>query len=115
MLSSSLAMRVEWAKMRARAHRWTEEVRLLTEEMRRVIVYCDWRSRWWMIQRSRRKETTPELESGVSAYAEKQSHVYKGFAKAFGKRWSILLRKHHITVEWPAEFTDTYNAQDMEN
>ncbi|KAG1869682.1 hypothetical protein C8R48DRAFT_746879 [Suillus tomentosus] len=38
------AMRVEWAKARARSLRWSEEVLLLKEEMRRVRQYLDWRA-----------------------------------------------------------------------
>ncbi|KAJ7099018.1 hypothetical protein C8R44DRAFT_593419, partial [Mycena epipterygia] len=40
-------LRVEWAKTRARAHRWTEEVDLLEEEMRRILVFLEWRAGWW--------------------------------------------------------------------
>ena len=99
-------MRVEWAKMRARLHRWREEVWLLTEEMHRVIMYCAWKSHWWKCRRARRDDCCPELASGLSAYAIKQSNVYEGLAKSFGKQWSPLLRKHMIDIEWPAEFTD---------
>lgn len=104
LITLSPAMRVEWAKMRARSHRWTEEVLLLTEEMRRIIVYCDWKSRWWLNQGTRRSNTTPELANGLSAYAMKQSNMYKGFAGACGRRWFPLLLKNSIPVEWPSEF-----------
>ena len=33
------SMRVEWSKVRARMWRWNEELLILQEEMRRVIVY----------------------------------------------------------------------------
>lgn len=102
-------MRVEWAKMRARAHRWTEEVHLVSEEMRRVIVYCDWKSRWWLSQRYRRRQVAPELATGLSAYAEKQSGMYRSFATSFGRQWSPLLRKYTIPIEWPSEFTDDHS------
>jgi hypothetical protein len=39
-LTFYLALRVEWAKAKARAARWEEEVVLLDEEMRRVIQFC---------------------------------------------------------------------------
>lgn len=104
--ATSLAMRVEWAKLWARSLRWTEEVNLTCEEMRRVIIYCDWKSRWWLIQRYRRRDVSPELAAGLAAYGEKQSNIYKGFAKTFGKQWSVLLRRNSIPVPWPSEFTD---------
>jgi hypothetical protein len=40
-------MRVEWAKTHARANRQKEEVLLLTEEMRHVVAYLDWKASWW--------------------------------------------------------------------
>ncbi|KJA23493.1 hypothetical protein HYPSUDRAFT_137710, partial [Hypholoma sublateritium FD-334 SS-4] len=40
-------VRVEWAKSRARAHRFTEEVLLLTEEMLRVPTFLKWKSDDW--------------------------------------------------------------------
>ncbi|KAJ7792839.1 hypothetical protein B0H14DRAFT_3094116 [Mycena olivaceomarginata] len=41
------AVRIEWAKTRARANRWAEEVDLLEEEMRRIDAFLRWRSGWW--------------------------------------------------------------------
>ena len=35
-------VRIEWAKTKARAERWQEEVNLLREEMRRAIVDMEW-------------------------------------------------------------------------
>jgi hypothetical protein len=37
-------LRVEWAKSRARSNRATEEVLLLLEEMRRVLLFLEWKS-----------------------------------------------------------------------
>ncbi|KAJ7839774.1 hypothetical protein B0H13DRAFT_2417357 [Mycena leptocephala] len=41
------ALRLEWAKTRARAMRYAEEVDLLQEEMRRVVQFMDWRRDSW--------------------------------------------------------------------
>jgi len=46
----SPGMRVKWAKTHARANRWQEEVILLMEEMRHVVVYLDWKALWWRTQ-----------------------------------------------------------------
>jgi hypothetical protein len=43
----NIALRVEWCKTRARAHRWQEECLLLAEEIRRVLAYFNWRMEWW--------------------------------------------------------------------
>ncbi|PBK63970.1 hypothetical protein ARMSODRAFT_979579 [Armillaria solidipes] len=42
------ALRIEWCKTRARAHRWHEEVILLEEEMKRVKVFFAWEGRTWL-------------------------------------------------------------------
>ncbi|KAJ7699783.1 hypothetical protein B0H14DRAFT_3100193 [Mycena olivaceomarginata] len=41
------ALRIEWAKTRARAWRWTEEVDLVEEEMRRVLAFLNWKANHW--------------------------------------------------------------------
>ncbi|KAJ7271334.1 hypothetical protein B0H12DRAFT_972467, partial [Mycena haematopus] len=45
--NSPTAVRIEWAKTRARCHRWREEVDLLEAEMARVLRFFDWRTTWW--------------------------------------------------------------------
>ncbi|KAJ7817193.1 hypothetical protein B0H14DRAFT_3474826 [Mycena olivaceomarginata] len=42
------ALRLEWAKTRARAWRWTEEVDLLKQEMDQVGRFLRWKETWWM-------------------------------------------------------------------
>ncbi|KAJ7885134.1 hypothetical protein B0H14DRAFT_3082330 [Mycena olivaceomarginata] len=44
------ALRVEWAKTRAKAWRWTEEVDLVEEEMRRVVAFLEWKAERWARQ-----------------------------------------------------------------
>jgi hypothetical protein len=40
------SLQVEWAKSPARKERWEEEVLIIQEEMRRVIMYQHWRALW---------------------------------------------------------------------
>ena len=42
-----VAVHVEWCKAWAHSRRWTEEVLLLVEEMRRVVAYHEHRADWW--------------------------------------------------------------------
>ncbi|KAF8183464.1 hypothetical protein K438DRAFT_1974947 [Mycena galopus ATCC 62051] len=42
------ALRIEWARARTRAWRWTEQVDLVEEEMRRVLQFLDWKAEWWL-------------------------------------------------------------------
>jgi hypothetical protein len=64
LIYSRLALRVEWCKARARAHRWQEECLLLHEEMRRVLATFAWQSQNWKTI-ARQLETT-ELTSSQS-------------------------------------------------
>jgi hypothetical protein len=54
-------IRVEWAKARARALRWREEIFLLDEKMCRVLAFGEWKARWWLEQATRRDSVSEEL------------------------------------------------------
>ena len=41
-------LRVQWTTSHARMERWVEEVALLQEEMRRVVMFLEWKSESWM-------------------------------------------------------------------
>ncbi|KAJ7707970.1 hypothetical protein B0H14DRAFT_2646717 [Mycena olivaceomarginata] len=73
------AVRIEWAKTRARAMRWAEEVDLLDEEMRRTQ---QWTSEDFPRGRSARGET---------AYALRQAGIQAALAEDFAKEWVGLL------------------------
>ncbi|KAF7377339.1 hypothetical protein MSAN_00154900 [Mycena sanguinolenta] len=88
-------VRIEWAKTRARCHRWREEVDLLEEEMARVLRYCEWRSNWWMQQQGQRSVDNAQLE-GETAYAVRQAAVQRQLARGFTREWahlSLLIEK----------------------
>ncbi|KAJ7462644.1 hypothetical protein B0H11DRAFT_1734840 [Mycena galericulata] len=76
------ALRIEWAKAWARSRRWTEEVRLLEEEWRRLPVSYAHRENVWL-QRAVRVPLgtlgTAEAE-GMIAYASKQAQMYRNLA-----------------------------------
>jgi hypothetical protein len=97
-------MRVEWVKSKARAERWNEEVILLTEEMRRVIAYFDWKAKWWISQRFRRPNATPDVCSGIAAYSEKQAGICHRFAMSFAGQWYSTLVRNNLPTDWPAEY-----------
>ncbi|KZP11773.1 hypothetical protein FIBSPDRAFT_709122, partial [Athelia psychrophila] len=64
-----IALRVEWAKCKARQARWHEELRLLQEEMRRVIAYGVSKERWWRERPLQRTVEDAALAEGLSVYA----------------------------------------------
>jgi hypothetical protein len=89
-----LALRVEWAKAKARADRWEEEVVLLDEEMRQVqLMFCEWKEAWWKEQSSHRVDLPDELSERLCAYAEEQAATEVAMAKDFDKKWSAVRRR----------------------
>ncbi|KAL1940902.1 hypothetical protein VTO73DRAFT_7538 [Trametes versicolor] len=91
------ALRVEWAKARARAHRWSEQVRLLHEEMRRVLESTRYAAKEWNLRRSQRQTHADpsvllddELDEGLKAYADEHCAMETGLADAFEQKWAIV-------------------------
>ncbi|KAF8879940.1 hypothetical protein BD779DRAFT_1676153 [Infundibulicybe gibba] len=80
------ALRIEWLKARARAHRWQEECLLLTEEMRRALAF--FRSEidsWTQIGH---RLTPTDSNEGLRAYAFRQANSRDGLLTRCKKTWS---------------------------
>lgn len=92
---------------KARADRWTEEVILLLEEMRRTLAYCNWKQEWWL-KRVASRSGPVHLEDGTSAYARKQADVWSKLGKSFADQWAPIIQKHNLPSDWPPSFAD-YN------
>jgi hypothetical protein len=97
-------MRVEWVKSKARAECWREETVLLSEEMRRVIQYFDWKAKWWIGQGSRRLNATAEVRDGMAAYSAKQAAFCRRFAKSFAGQWYTTLATNNLPTDWPVDY-----------
>lgn len=97
-------MQVEWAKSRAQAERWKEEVILLNEEMRWVLVYLQWNSQRWISQQEQRQDVPPDVAGGLKAYATKQAALTLALAKSFASWWYPLLITNGMTIDWPSAF-----------
>ncbi|KAJ7475064.1 hypothetical protein B0H11DRAFT_1728060 [Mycena galericulata] len=82
-------LRAEWAKAWARTRRWTEEVRLLKEEMRRTPISLRARAAWWE-ERSNVEEFTGYHAEGARAYAWRQSALMSSMARHFEEMWDGL-------------------------
>lgn len=82
-------MRVEWAKAKARADCWEEEVILLDEEMHRVLVFCQWKATWWLEQAPWRKDLPPQLVEGLHAYAEEQADLEQRISLSWTAKWKL--------------------------
>ncbi|KAJ3817807.1 hypothetical protein F5880DRAFT_1617949 [Lentinula raphanica] len=90
-------VRVEWSKTRARVCRWKEEVNLLAEETRRVLVTLEYEAKVW---EGRVEYNGPLAEGkddghleGVRAYALSQARVFRSLADNFGKTWKSLSKQ----------------------
>ncbi|KAJ7200471.1 hypothetical protein B0H12DRAFT_975913, partial [Mycena haematopus] len=80
-------VRIEWAKTRARAMRWQEEVDLLEEEMRRISQFLRWRSEWWSGKVDRRGLGEGPQREGETAYAIRQASIQATLADEFAREW----------------------------
>ena len=82
---------MEWVKSQARAARCKEEVLLLKEEMRCVIVFLDWKTKWWMDRREARARVKKDLLEGLWAYAEVQADLQVMLKENFCTIWRLPL------------------------
>lgn len=93
-------VRVEWARTRARAKRWAEEKLQLQEEMRRVVAFFEWKSRWWLDQRMRREDLPSTLQCGLACYASMQADIFQSLAIKCAGLWLPFLKSQQIVPSW---------------
>ncbi|KAI0085202.1 hypothetical protein BDY19DRAFT_896968, partial [Irpex rosettiformis] len=95
------SIQIEWAKTRARAHRWAEEVQLIQEEMRRTILFFEWKVQWWHEHANGRGlHVSMAVKSGLTAYAEKQATMYENLAIRFLRTWKVFFDSRQIVLCW---------------
>lgn len=85
-------LRIEWCKARARGCRWSEEVWLLVEEMRRVLGYHLWHADWWEKRAFARTDLSPEETEGAAAYAFRQSRIRIAIHDHCQSSWADVAR-----------------------
>ncbi|KAF7965904.1 hypothetical protein HWV62_40977 [Athelia sp. TMB] len=111
------ALRIGWCRTRARAMRWSEEVLLLREEMRRVQAFFEWHLHWWHEQAHRLPDLSPEASEGVAAYASRQAYIRSVIAGHFDTIWragwkEITHQAEDYGAELEAESLLTYYPGD---
>ncbi|KAJ7819998.1 hypothetical protein B0H14DRAFT_2372241, partial [Mycena olivaceomarginata] len=84
------ALRLEWAKTRARAWRWTEEVDLVEEEMRRVLAFLQWKEKRWLDLADERHDIDDVLREGLVAYARRQARIQRDLRVRFEGNWQAI-------------------------
>jgi hypothetical protein len=98
-------LRVEWTTSFARLERWSEEVELLQEEMRRVVAFLEWKSQDWSAKAEARKgKVALGVQHGLNAYAKKQAAVYHDLAISFAKLWRPTLVSYNLKHSWASEY-----------
>lgn len=85
-------LRAEWAKSRARAARATEEVLLLREEMRRTMVFLEWKANWWRDRVELTSCADSALAEGIRGYAHEQAGIQDQLRAHFRGLWQGPLR-----------------------
>ena len=93
-------LRVEWAKTRARRDRWKEEIELVVEEMRRVLVFLVWKAGKWDDLGNASTFGSEELNEGLRAYAAKQADYQQELAICFARRWYPILQSMPKQPSW---------------
>ena len=98
------SMHVEWAKARAHMKRWDEELLIVQEEMRQVIVYHEWKAAWWRDRSSLRNDNDLAILNGVSGYAYKQAAICARMAEQCALHWLPHLKQRGITLSWGSDY-----------
>ncbi|KAJ7712309.1 hypothetical protein B0H16DRAFT_1342655 [Mycena metata] len=87
------ALRVEWARAKARKTRWDEEVHLIREEMCRVMRYLEWETTTWgdRATAAAAGDLPAATRAGQMAYAKKQAAVHRDLRLFFFAQLNVSL------------------------
>ncbi|KAG6907526.1 hypothetical protein DXG01_008615 [Tephrocybe rancida] len=90
------ALRIEWCKARARAHRWQEECLLLEEEMRRCIAFFQFQARRWEEWAGSSYDHVRDgsVTIGLRAYAFRRAALYRQLVVSCSSEWATLPSVH---------------------
>ncbi|KIJ59749.1 hypothetical protein HYDPIDRAFT_177697 [Hydnomerulius pinastri MD-312] len=100
-------VRVEWAKSHVWLERWKEERLLVTEEMRRVLAYFEWKATWWKDKAEVHIVGDVQLAHGLRVYAHKQASTFQSLTQKFAHMWVSTLKSFGLPAEWESSyFTD---------
>lgn len=104
-------LRVEWTTSFARLERWVEEVELLQEEMWRVVAFLEWKSIDWLGKvRAPQESSAPGVQSGLDAYAKKQTTIHHDLTISFTNFWHLTLVSYGLEHSWATEYLNNHGA-----
>ncbi|KAL0573749.1 hypothetical protein V5O48_008210 [Marasmius crinis-equi] len=81
------AMRIEWCKAYARKCRWSEELHLVEEEMRRTPLSLEYQALVWEA-RTVMETGSPQAEA-INAYGHRQAALRRSIVAKFVHLWSL--------------------------
>ncbi|KAJ3529805.1 hypothetical protein NMY22_g8845 [Coprinellus aureogranulatus] len=100
--------KIEWAKSRARANRYQEEIQIVQEEMNRTLRFFTWKERKWLERATAREEAgqvlAPEYIEGLHAYSTRQAAISRGLHNACRSKWSTasnMIKRAKMEIENP--------------
>ena len=110
--STYLGLRIEWCKSRARRDRWTEEVQLLREEMRRVVESLEhWANEWDLRAQDAAGWSLPgvpvdeSVDEGRISFARQQANQFRVMKDYCLYRWRFVAEYINMGGENVALFT----------
>ena len=107
----AVSIRAHWARCQARAERHEEEVQLTLEEMRRVLEFFEWKSKWWLASQESRAASEnppdPQVQHGLRAYAHRQAATYSLLAKTCAGHWQKFLTERSLGLDWLTPYPTT--------
>ncbi len=95
----TIDLRVEYAKAKARVSRWHEEILLITEEMRRTVVFLQWKAQWWRDIAGERPARI-DIQQGITAYSHRQESQLLRLAEQFANLWRPALQDGCFDISW---------------
>ena len=110
------AVRVEWCKAWARSRRWSEEVCLLVEEMRRVLASHEHKAAWWRDRRQGLGSVWPSMDhaEGGHAYASEHAALHESLLSHCKRLWERKSNPQETSNAPPVE-NDVADSDDSED
>jgi hypothetical protein len=94
--------------------RWSEDVLMLREEMRRTLAFFDWHAGWWDKRRSLFGGLSDSEEEGMVAYASKQAHIRRSLRSTFEHMWRSSRELIELGIGADSDILDLTGAVDID-
>ncbi|KAF6754839.1 hypothetical protein DFP72DRAFT_1067991 [Ephemerocybe angulata] len=108
-------IKVEWAKSRARAARYHEEIKIVREEMKRTIRFFAWKEQEWYKRADAKQAQVGDDQryaEGLQAYAKRQGAICLGLRRRFEHMWTGVDERIATAME-ECSNPDLYYARRM--